>query len=100
MRAPPGQPFERYDFHSHTYLTDGSTSATDMWRQAEVLEHRALAITDHIGLEDPGPLLQRLRAEAVAWEDSRLVPLIGVEVTHLPPRRIAEAVRAARRAGA
>jgi histidinol phosphatase-like PHP family hydrolase len=71
-----------------------------MWAAADRLGHRCLAITDHVGLEDPRPLLERLRDESRAWEDSELQTLIGVEVTDVPPRRIAEAVRQARNAGA
>ncbi len=91
---------ERIDFHSHSYLSDGVTSPTDMWNEAEVLLHRALALTDHVSAEDPKPLLDRLRAEASVWDGSRFVPLIGVELTKLPARRIADAAKAARRAGA
>jgi putative hydrolase len=90
----------RYDFHSHSYLTDGSASATDMWGTAERLDHAALALTDHVALEDPTPLLARLRQEARAFEGTAFVPVVGVELTQVPPRRIAEAARAARRAGA
>jgi putative hydrolase len=91
---------DRYDFHSHTFLTDGGASATDMWREADQLGHRVLAVTDHVALEDPKPLLDRLRQEATAWEGEELTTLIGVEVTMIPPRKIPEVVRAARRAGA
>lgn len=90
----------RYDFHSHTYLTDGNASASDMWRHADLLGHRALAVTDHVSVEDPAPLLQRLRQEASAWEGEALVTLVGVEITLVPPRRIADVARAARREGA
>jgi len=90
----------RVDFHSHSFLSDGVTSPTDMWNEAEALSHRALALTDHISLEDPRPLLRRLRQEARAWEGSRFLPLVGVEITKVPPRRIAATARAARRAGA
>lgn len=95
-----GSAARRIDFHSHSYLSDGSTSATDMWNEAESLEHRALALTDHVGMEDPKPLLDRLRQEARAWEDSDFVPVVGVELTKVPPRRIAEAARTARSRGA
>ncbi len=91
---------ERYDFHSHTFLTDGNTSATDMWRGAKAVGHRALAVTDHVALDDPAPILERLRQEARAWEEERLVTLIGVEVTLVPPDKISDVVRRARRAGA
>lgn len=91
---------DRFDFHSHTYLTDGDASATDMWRHADLLGHRALAVTDHLSVEDPAPMLQRLHQEARAWEGEALVTLVGVEITLAPPRRIAEVAHAARRAGA
>jgi len=90
----------RTDFHSHSYLSDGASSATDMWNEAEALAHRALALTDHISLEDPRSLLDRLHQEARAWEDRAFVPVVGVELTKVPPRRIAEAARAARASGA
>jgi putative hydrolase len=95
-----GTASRRADFHSHSYLTDGETSATEMWAEAERLEHRALALTDHVGMENPKPLLDRLFAEAMAWEGEPFQPIVGVELTRVPPRRIADAARAARRAGA
>ncbi len=102
MDRDPAHPAgrERYDFHSHTFLTDGRASATDMWQEADVLGHKALAVTDHVALEDPRPLLDRLRQEASAWEGEDLTTLIGVEVTMVTPRKIPDVVRAARRAGA
>jgi putative hydrolase len=90
----------RADFHSHSYLTDGETSPLDMWLEAEFLEHRALALTDHLGPEDPKPLLDRLHQEAKVFESTRFIPIVGVELTKVPPRRIADAARAARKAGA
>lgn len=93
-------PTIRFDFHSHSYLSDGDDSPTGMWHTASKLDHRALALTDHVSLEDPTPLLRRLHEEAAAWEDSQFRPLVGVELTFLPPRRIAEAARRARAAGA
>ena len=103
MKAPPARADRgprRVDFHSHSYLSDGATSPTDMWTQAEGMDHRALALTDHLSLEDPRPLLDRLHREATAWDDSAFVPVVGVELTQIPPRRIATVARAARRAGA
>ncbi|HTZ61338.1 MAG TPA: histidinol phosphate phosphatase domain-containing protein [Thermoplasmata archaeon] len=88
------------DFHSHSFLTDGTTSPTEMWNEAEALDHRALALTDHLALEDPRPLLTRLFQEAAAWDGTSFIPLVGVELTKVPPRRIAETARACRRAGA
>ncbi len=97
---PSARPFRRIDFHSHSYLTDGDTSATEMWHAARLLEHRALALTDHVSIEDPRPLLDRLHEEAAAWADDHFRPVVGVEITKVPPRRIADVARAARHAGA
>ncbi len=94
-RDPP-----RYDFHAHTYLTDGRVSATDMWTSSRALGHRALAITDHIGIEDPTPLLRHLLQEAEAWVGTDLTTIVGVEITKAPPGRIAEVARRARKLGA
>ena len=98
----PAEPhaLPRLDFHSHSYLTDGETSPTEMWHEAQLRTHRALALTDHVALEDPKPLLDRLHGEAEAWEGDDFVPVVGVELTQVPPARIADAARAARRAGA
>jgi putative hydrolase len=71
-----------------------------MWYEAEALEHRALALTDHLSLEDPKPLLDRLHREAAAWDGKGFLPIVGVELTKVPPRRIAEVARACRKAGA
>jgi len=71
-----------------------------MWLEAQELEHRALALTDHLGPEDPRPLLDRLQQEAKALESTRFIPIVGVELTKIPPRRIADQARAARKAGA
>ncbi|MCI4360099.1 MAG: histidinol phosphate phosphatase domain-containing protein [Thermoplasmata archaeon] len=90
----------RFDFHSHTFLTDGNTSATDMWSAADRLDHRLLAITDHVALDDPRALLARLHEEARAFDGGSLVTLVGVELSMVPPRHIDAAARAARKAGA
>ena len=90
----------RVDFHSHSFLSDGAASPTEMWNEAEALDHRALALTDHLSLEDPKPLLDRLRQEARRWEGEGFLPLVGVEITKVPPRRIADVARGARTVGA
>jgi putative hydrolase len=90
----------RYDFHAHTFLSDGENSPTDMWSAAERTGHRLLALTDHVALEDPTPLLRRLAEEAVAYENGPMATLVGVELSKVPPSKIAEAARRARRAGA
>lgn len=98
--SPPLPPRERYDFHAHTFLTDGTTAATDMWHNAVALGHAALAITDHLYGEDPRPMLARLREEQRAFDVEGFTTLIGVELSMIAPKRIEAAALSARRAGA
>lgn len=100
MSSPPGTGRERYDFHAHTFLTDGNAAATDMWHQAVQIGHRALAITDHLYTEDPRPMMERLLQEQAAFEVEGFSTLVGVEISMNPPRRIAQTAKAARKAGA
>lgn len=90
----------RFDFHCHTFLSDGEGSATDMWSTGDRIGHRVLAVTDHVSLNDPRPVLDRLHAEARAFEDGPMLTLVGVEISMVPPRRIDAAAKAARQAGA
>jgi putative hydrolase len=71
-----------------------------MWHHAVQLGHRALAITDHLYTEDPRPMMERLLQEQAAFEVQGFTTLVGVEISMNPPKRIATAARAARKAGA
>ena len=37
----------RYDFHTHTVFSDGELIPSELVRRAKVLNHKAIAITDH-----------------------------------------------------
>lgn len=90
---------DRIELHSHTFLSDGELSPMELCSRARDT-HRALAITDHAG---PG-LVERLVTEvqpaAEAAADWGLTVLPGVEVTHVPPDRIADVAEQAKAAGA
>ena len=42
-----------YDFHTHTFLSDGVLTPVELIRRAHVAGYRVIAITDHVG---PGNL--------------------------------------------
>lgn len=96
-----GRPDLLYDFHTHTFLSDGELSPVELVRRAHVRGYRAIGIADHAG---PGNLESVVAALAEACQfcerhwDIRAFP--GVELTHLPPSSIAECARRARSAGA
>ena len=39
-----------YDFHTHTFLSDGVLSPIELIRRALVRGYKAIAVTDHVGL--------------------------------------------------
>lgn len=90
-----------YDFHTHTFLSDGDLSPVELIRRAVVRGYRAIGIADHAG---PGnvewivrQLVQDCRFCERHWD---IVCLPGVELTHLPPGAIRDVAAAARGAGA
>jgi len=90
-----------YDFHTHTYLSDGTLSILGLVYEAKARGYRALAITDHAGLTDLEPLLRVLVPECeMASRETGVLVLPGVELTYVPPPLIPEAARRARALGA
>ncbi len=90
-----------YDFHTHTFLSDGVLSPMELIRRAHVRGYRAIAITDHVGLESQERVLRVLVEECRrASEEWDIVALPGVEITHVPKDLVGEAARRARDLGA
>ena len=90
-----------YDFHTHTYLSDGVLSPIELVRRAHVRGYGVIAVTDHVGLTDQARTLDILLEECRrAGEEWGLTVLAGVEITHVPRRLIGEAARRARDNGA
>lgn len=92
-----------YDFHTHTFLSDGVLSPIELIRRAASppYNYRAIALTDHAGSGS----LQRIITEIA--EDCRIakthwdiITIPGVELTHLPAPAIAPAAKRAKELGA
>lgn len=90
-----------YDFHTHTFLSDGELSPAELIRRARVNGYTAIAVTDHVGLWDQERVLEILVRECeMARQEMGILAIPGVELTHLPPSKIAEAAQRARSLGA
>ncbi len=90
-----------YDFHTHTFLSDGVLSPMELIRRAHDKGYRAIAITDHVGLatqERVVTVLVEECAQAMARWDIIAIP--GVEITHVPVGLIPEAAQRAKALGA
>lgn len=91
----------RADFHSHTFRSDGQLHVTEHLRYAQTTGHNAIAVTDHAGVTDAARTIKEHAKEIAALADEfNLVALVGVELTHVPPKLIPKAAKAARKAGA
>jgi len=63
--------------------------------------YKAIAITEHLGAEDPAQLIGRLKLDCkMGSEGFGITALWGVEITHVPPRFIPRVADRARKAGA
>ena len=90
-----------YDFHTHTFLSDGVLAPIELIRRAQVIGYRVMAITDHVG---PGniefvlaTLIKDCEMASRRWD---ILALPGVEITHCPKEDIDSLAREARALGA
>ena len=90
-----------YDFHTHTFLSDGVLSPVELIRRAYVRGYKAMAVTDHVGIGNLEMVLNTLvkdcQATSARW-DICVVP--GVEITHVPKDDIDMVAKAAKGLGA
>ena len=90
-----------YDFHTHTFLSDGVLSPIELIRRAYVRGYRAMAITDHVGLGNVEFVLKTLIIDcAQATKRWDILVLPGVEITHVPKDDIDLVARTAKEMGA
>jgi putative hydrolase len=89
------------DLHTHTIFSDGELIPSELVRRAESMGYRALAITDHVDYSNYSFVLERLyETLEVLNENTSLVVIPGVEITHVPPVKIPELIGKCREAGA
>jgi len=91
-----------YDFHTHSFLSDGDLAPVELIRRAVVNGYRVIAITDHADAGIMKRIIQEIAASCAQarsyWKDILAIP--GVELTHVPATAIAETARYAKEMGA
>lgn len=89
----------RADLHTHTLFSDGELVPSELVRRAVVLGHSAIAITDHVDSINLEFVISNIVNVSDLSDDTiKVIP--GVEITHVPPSKIAEVVDRARELGA
>jgi len=90
-----------YDFHTHTFLSDGELSPVELIRRASEKGYRGIALTDHVGVGSLERLIREIVEDCrIAREHWDIAAIPGVELTHLPARTIAQAAKRAKELGA
>jgi len=90
-----------YDFHTHTFYSDGVLSPIELIRRAFVKGYSAIAITDHVALGSLGRVINETSDDcALARTHWNILAIPGVELTHLPPQAISEVAQKAKEMGA
>lgn len=89
------------DLHTHTIFSDGELIPAELVQRAVAAGYKAIALTDHVDQSNIDLVIPRV-AKAVNALRS-VVPIqvmVGAELTHVPPRQIADLVKEARSLGA
>ncbi|OED30426.1 histidinol phosphate phosphatase domain-containing protein [Methanosphaera sp. WGK6] len=91
---------KRIDLHTHSIFSDGELLPSELVRRADVLDHKAIAITDHVDASNIEVAAQIAKAanDIRDYWDIDVIP--GVEITHTPPEVIDKLANKARKYGA
>ncbi|RKQ61811.1 histidinol phosphatase-like PHP family hydrolase [Thermovibrio guaymasensis] len=89
------------DLHTHTLFSDGELLPSELVRRAEAIGCRAIALTDHVDYSNYKFVLERLwETVEILNENTSLLVIPGVEITHVPPLKIPELIEKCREEGA
>ena len=90
-----------FDFHTHTFFSDGVLVPTELVRRAVVKGYQAMAITDHVDDSNYDFVIPRLVSICkILSADGKIIVLPGCEITHVPPKRLGRIAAQVRQAGA
>jgi len=88
------------DLHVHSVFSDGELIPSEIARRMAELGNEGVAITDHADFSSIPWIMDNLRRLQDLRDDYELKILLGVEITHVPPKLIGRAVELARKEGA
>lgn len=89
-----------YDFHTHTFFSDGSLSPVELIRRAITNGYGVIGITDHASPSNLAEVIAQVRRDCVIAEKYWPIKAIpGVELTHVPAAYIDTCAAAAKQQG-
>ena len=90
-----------YDFHTHTFLSDGINSPIELIRFAVAFGYKCIALTDHGSYSNLDFLISRVKKDcelAEKYWDITAIP--GIELTNIPAKSINDMAKEAKELGA
>ncbi|MDH4122946.1 MAG: histidinol phosphate phosphatase domain-containing protein [Thermoplasmata archaeon] len=90
----------RYDFHMHTFFSDGELLPIELIRRAFVAGNRAIAITDHVSYSNIDEIIPSIIRDCEIVDGWDIIAIPGVEITHVPPKKMDALINKARKLGA
>jgi putative hydrolase len=90
-----------FDFHTHTFLSDGENSPIELIRFAALRGYRCIALTDHASYSNLDFIISRVKKDCdLAERYWDIGAVAGVELTNIPAKSIDEMAGRAKELGA
>ncbi len=90
-----------FDFHTHTFLSDGELLPMELIRRAIANGYTAMAISDHASASTICRMVEEVSLDAkLAFEEWGFRVVTAVELTHVPPSSVDRLAKQAKEAGA
>jgi histidinol phosphatase-like PHP family hydrolase len=88
------------DLHTHTTFSDGELIPSELVRRAQVIGYTTIGLTDHVDFTNMDFILNSMFKIKYLEAILNMKILVGVELTHVPPKKISEIAALARDLGA
>jgi histidinol phosphatase-like PHP family hydrolase len=90
-----------YDFHTHTFLSDGVNSPIELIRFASAAGYKCIGITDHASYSNIDYLITSVKKDCKLARDYwGIIAVPGVELTNIPAKSVDELAKYAKELGA
>jgi putative hydrolase len=90
-----------FDFHTHSFQSDGVLSPVELIHRAYIQKYAAIAIADHVATGSLKRLIEEISEDCeLARKYWNIIAIPAVELTHLPPQAISDTAQRAKELGA
>ena len=89
------------DLHTHTFMSDGCLSISELVYRAKIAGYKAIAITDHTDYSNYKTVIDAVKSvQTILTNEYDIQVFRGVELTYIPPKNIKDLVAKCRDCGA